>query len=47
MFVADGWAEVAGSTRITSGLLQYDGSIAESDLVARRWVTDFLGRPLA
>jgi hypothetical protein len=45
-FVAHVWAEVAGSERVTHARLQYHDDGAEYDLVARRWVTDFLGRPL-
>ncbi|HEY5727129.1 MAG TPA: hypothetical protein VIV08_00815, partial [Acidimicrobiia bacterium] len=45
-FVADVWVDVAGPGRVTRGRLQYHDDGAEYDLVARRWVADFLGRPL-
>lgn len=45
-FVADVWGEVAGPERTVRARLQYHDGEAEYDLIARRWLTDFLGRPL-
>ncbi len=44
--IADAWADAIGSKRDTVARLEYHDDGAEYDLVARRWVTDFLGRPL-
>lgn len=44
--IADAWADAIGSKRDTVARFEYHDDGAEYDLVARRWVTDFLGRPL-
>lgn len=46
-FIADVWEEVAGPARPRRGTLAYHDDGGRYDLVARRPVTDFLGRTLS